>query len=302
MASLLTRPIQLVIFSILSIGLFCIGEINADWDVPAVMGGGGGGDLKQREFDFFKLSLQWPGTVCRHTRRCCSSNGCCRGSNALVEFTIHGLWADYNDGTWPSCCDGPTFNVKEISTLLDALNKYWPSLSCSSASNCHGGKGLFWAHECLKLIIASFVYFILELGDDVRQWEKHGTCSSSVTKDEYSYFLTTLNVYFKYNVTEVLREAGYVASNTEKYPVGGIISAIQNAFHATPELQCKGDAVEELRLCFYKDFKPRDCAVESNRQNDMVYSKGSCPKYVSLPAYVSSRLENSGTEVSSSAL
>lgn len=56
---------------------------------------------------------------------------------------------------------------------------------------------------------------------------------------------------------EVLREEGYVASNTEKYPVGGIISAIQNAFHATPEIQCKGDAVEELRLCFYKDFEVR---------------------------------------------
>jgi hypothetical protein len=31
--------------------------------------------------------------------------------------------------------------------------------------------------------------------------EKHGTCSSPVVHDEYSYFSTTLNVYFKYNVT-----------------------------------------------------------------------------------------------------
>ncbi|CAA2985824.1 ribonuclease 2 [Olea europaea var. sylvestris] len=279
MASLLNRSIQLVLFSVLSIGLFCIGEINADWNVEAVLGGGGG-DLKKREFDYFKLSLQWPGTVCRHTKHCCSSNGCCRGSNAPVEFTIHGLWPDYNDGTWPSCCSGHRFNVKEIWTLLDALNKYWPSFSCSSVSDCHGRKGLFWGHE----------------------WEKHGTCSSSVTYDEYNYFLTTLNLYFKYNVTEVLREEGYVASNTEKYPVGGIISAIQNAFHATPEIQCKGDAVEELRLCFYKDFEPRDCADDSNRQSDMVYSKASCPRHVSLPAYVSSRLENSGTEVSSPTL
>lgn len=46
-----------------------------------------------------------------------------------------------------------------------------------------------------------------------------------------------------------------MASNCEKYPLGGIISAIQNAFHATPELVCSGDAVDELRLCFYKDFK-----------------------------------------------
>lgn len=56
---------------------------------------------------------------------------------------------------------------------------------------------------------------------------------------------------------EVLAEAGYVASNSEKYPLGGIISAIQNAFHTTPALECSGDAVEELYLCFYKNFEVR---------------------------------------------
>lgn len=54
---------------------------------------------------------------------------------------------------------------------------------------------------------------------------------------------------------KVLNDAGYVPSNTEKYPLGGIISAVENAFHATPSLECKKGAVEELHLCFYKDFK-----------------------------------------------
>lgn len=54
---------------------------------------------------------------------------------------------------------------------------------------------------------------------------------------------------------EVLREAGYAASNCEKYPLGGIVSAIEKAYHATPALVCSGDAIEELRLCFSKDFK-----------------------------------------------
>lgn len=53
----------------------------------------------------------------------------------------------------------------------------------------------------------------------------------------------------------MLSEAGYVPSNTEKYPLGGVISAIQNAFHATPLLSCSNGAVEELQICFYKDFK-----------------------------------------------
>ncbi|XP_058205664.1 ribonuclease 2 [Rhododendron vialii] len=224
---------------------------------------------KQREFDYFALALQWPGTYCQRTRHCCSSNACCRGSNAPTEFTIHGLWPDYNDGSWPSCCTRSNFDIKKISTLLDDIQKYWPSLSCSSPSTCHGGKGLFWAHE----------------------WEKHGTCSFPVVRDEYEYFFATLNLYFKYNVTKVLSEVGYVPSNTEKYPLGGVISAIQNAFHATPLLSCSNGAVEELQICFYKDFKPRDCIIGSTTRTD-VLSSASCPKYVSLPEYVSPGLKN----------
>ncbi|KAJ4849358.1 Ribonuclease 2 [Turnera subulata] len=228
---------------------------------------------RQREFDYFKLALQWPATYCRRTRHCCSSNACCRRANAPTEFTIHGLWPDYNDGTWPACCYRSDFDQKEISTLLDALEKYWPSLSCGSSSTCHGTKGSFWAHE---VIMKCRLYLMLK---------KHGTCSSPVVRDEYNYFLTALNVYFKYNITNVLLEAGYVPSNTEKYPLGGIISAIQNAFRATPSVACSNGAVGELYLCFYKDFKPRDCEIGSIIQDDMNLSKSSCPKYVSLPAF-----------------
>ncbi|CAN1346007.1 Ribonuclease 2 [Linum perenne] len=221
---------------------------------------------KQREFDYYTLALQWPATYCRFTKKCCSKNACCRGDNSPTEFTIHGLWPDYNDGSYPSCCGGSNFKEKELSTLLEPLNKYWPTLSCGKSSTCHGVKGSFWAHEA----------------------EKHGTCSSPVTGDEYNYFLTGLNVYFKYNITQVLFEAGYVPSNTEKYPVGGIISAIQNAYRETPLLICSKGALEEVRLCFYKDFKPRECTTGSMLRDRMRSSSSSCPQYVSLPAFASS--------------
>ncbi|KAK0588372.1 hypothetical protein LWI29_000127 [Acer saccharum] len=273
-------PAQSLLVALLLTASFCqIYAINNGDDAVS----------KFREFDYFNLALQWPGTVCGRSRHCCSSNACCRGSNAPVEFTIHGLWPDYNDGTWPACCTRSEFKEKEITTLLDPLEKYWPSLSCGSPSTCHGGKGSFWGHEvtynCFLLYISQVSDFSLLLA------EKHGTCSSPVVRDEYSYFLTTLNVYFKYNVTRVLSEAGYVPSNSEKYPLGGIISAIQNAFHATPKLVCSKGALEELHLCFYKDFQPRDCLAGSSIQNVKYSSKSSCPKYVSLPAYVSPGLD-----------
>lgn len=66
---------------------------------------------------------------------------------------------------------------------------------------------------------------------------------------------TWLKLHTQTQCQEVLFEAGYVPSDSEKYPLGGIISSIQNAFHTTPELVCSGDALEELRICFYKNFE-----------------------------------------------
>ncbi|KAL5990804.1 hypothetical protein ACLOJK_011708 [Asimina triloba] len=76
--------------------------------------------------------------------------------------------------------------------------------------------------------------------------EKHGTCSYPVIQDEYSYFSTALDLYFKYNITKMLTDAGYTPNNYERYPLGGIVSAIEDAFGATPLLVCKHGAVEEL--------------------------------------------------------
>ncbi|MQL86968.1 hypothetical protein Taro_019508 [Colocasia esculenta] len=231
------------------------------------------GAPRQREFDYFLLALQWPGSLCQRTRHCCPKNGCCRSSVALDEFTIHGLWVDYDDGTWPACCTDSRFDIKKVKPLMEKLEKYWPTLSCSSSSNCHGGKGLFWAHE---------VVYYSSSPDDTK---KHGTCSSPVINDEFGYFLTALDLYLKYNITKVLDQAGFSANNSEKYQLSGIIDAVKNSTGASPSLVCSHGAVQELRLCFYKDFKPRDCVIGSNTLGDL-NSRSSCPQYVSLPKYI----------------
>ncbi|KAH0663505.1 hypothetical protein KY284_028436 [Solanum tuberosum] len=110
MSSLTIKAIFCMQLLHLLIGAFSVIRINGSWDVEE-------GLLRrqtghQREFDYFKLSLLWPGTACRNTTKCCSSNACCR-SNSPSVFTIHGLWPDYNDGTWPACCSGSQFDKKE---------------------------------------------------------------------------------------------------------------------------------------------------------------------------------------------
>ncbi|KAK1668860.1 hypothetical protein QYE76_057019 [Lolium multiflorum] len=103
---------------------------------------------EQREFDYFALALQWPGTICPSTRYCCAINGCCR-PEPLQTFTIHGLWPDYDDGTWPSCCRETNYDADKILSLKPVMDLYWPSLYCSTSSTCFSGKGPFWAHEVI---------------------------------------------------------------------------------------------------------------------------------------------------------
>ncbi|GLJ49863.1 hypothetical protein SUGI_1059610 [Cryptomeria japonica] len=219
------------------------------------------GNETEKGFDYFVLALEWPGTICRNTHHCCSTNACCHGISSSLHFTIHGLWPDYNDGTWPQCCSGARFNEKKIFSLLGELERDWPSLSCSSPTNCHGGRGSLWAHE----------------------WEKHGTCSYPVIKDEYSYFSTTLQIYSKYNILDILNAAGISPANDKEYLTCDLVTAISKAVGATPSVVCSHGQLEELRLCFYKDFKPRDCISTYTGQNEQ-----SCPQHVMIPQYVPS--------------
>ncbi|CAN4101826.1 unnamed protein product [Withania somnifera] len=105
--------------AIVWMGICCIVMgVKAGWDEEVGLLRRRGGEGYQREFDYFKLSLQWPATYCRRTRHCCSSNACCTGSNSPSVFTIHGLWTEYNDGTWPACCSGPPFDEMEVCNFI----------------------------------------------------------------------------------------------------------------------------------------------------------------------------------------
>ncbi|XP_003564836.1 ribonuclease 2 [Brachypodium distachyon] len=229
--------------------------------------------MEQREFDYFALALQWPGTICSSTRHCCAANGCCR-SEPLHTFTIHGLWPDYDDGTWPSCCRHTNFDMDKISPLMPILEKYWPSLYCSSSSTCFSGRGPFWAHE----------------------WEKHGTCSSPVVQEELQYFSTALDLYFKYNVMEMLASGDIQISDDKKYPLRDVIDTIKDAFGASPQIICKKGSIEELRLCFTKDLEPRDCLTTSAMSKTLTKEKH-CPRYITLPTYDPIVFSNSTGEV-----
>lgn len=75
---------QMLVFMILAVGSSLALEVNGSDGVAA-----------PREFDYFKLALQWPGTACQRTRHCCSSNACCRGYSCF-SFTFCFLFLQFS--------------------------------------------------------------------------------------------------------------------------------------------------------------------------------------------------------------
>nr|WMD30964.1 S-RNase 36 [Camellia oleifera] len=162
-----------------------------------------------KDFDFFYFVQQWPGSYCDTRQSCCYP----KTGKPAEDFGIHGLWPNYNDGTYPSSCDSRnSFDDSEISDLASRLEKDWPTLACPS------GDGLkFWGHE----------------------WNKHGTCAESVF-DQHSYFQTALDLKNKANLLQALTTAG-IRPNGKFYHLESIKEAIRETVGVTPYIECNVD-------------------------------------------------------------
>lgn len=119
-----------------------------------------------REFDFYVLSMSFQPEFCHQHRKehfpgCESPLDFWRGS-----LTLHGLWPEDYDGSWPSSCTNEKFDPKTVEDLgPERFYRLWPNVKATN----HDGNGdngnarySFWEHE----------------------WTKHGTCTG-LTQDEY---------------------------------------------------------------------------------------------------------------------
>jgi len=168
-------------------------------------------------FDHFTYTLSWPATLCDE-KRCLSEP---------EMFTIHGLWPDGKSaGDYPAFCNrNYPFNEDEIKDLLPAMNKVWPDLLK------HGDS--FWKHE----------------------WEKHGTCSYPLLKDEHAYFSKAIQIYDALDPTNLLTHAGFPPSNKSSYELSDIEDTLYKAFGVTPQITClEGDKIYQIEFLIDKEF------------------------------------------------
>ncbi|KAJ4980509.1 hypothetical protein NE237_031346 [Protea cynaroides] len=169
-----------------------------------------------QSYDFFYFVQQWPGSYCDTISECCYPTTGKPASN----FSIHGLWPNYNDGTYPSYCDSSNpFDPTQIADLESSLQVSWPSLSCPSSDDTS-----FWTHE----------------------WDKHGTCSETIL-DEHAYFSAALDLKNQNDLLSILNSAGILADGSF-YSLSSITQAIEGGVGYTPGIDCNTDASGNSQL------------------------------------------------------
>ncbi|XP_027098157.1 extracellular ribonuclease LE-like isoform X1 [Coffea arabica] len=201
-------------------------------------------------FDFFYFVQQWPGSYCD------SKQGCCypRTGKPASDFSIHGLWPNYDDGSYPSNCDPEAqFNPSQISDLTSRMQKDWPSLSCPSSDGLS-----FWSHE----------------------WEKHGTCSESIL-DQHDYFASALLLKRQSNLLQILKNAG-IQPNGQYYSLEGIKAAIRGGIGYTPYIECNVDPSGNSQL--YQIYVCVDTSG-SNLIECPVLPRGKCGSRIEFPSF-----------------
>ncbi|CAN8293590.1 unnamed protein product [Cochlearia groenlandica] len=210
------------------------------------------------DFNFFYWVNYWPGAICDTQKGCCPPK---KGETAS-DFIIHGLWPQFNNGTWPAFCDQTNlFDISKVCYLVRKMEKKWTEWGVFS---CPSNETNLWEHE----------------------WNKHGTCVLSVF-DQHSYFQTNLKFKQKLHLLNILRRKG-IKPNDGFYDLNKIKNAIKGVVGFVPGIECNEDVngkkqLFQIYICldnYAKEFVQCPYVPDKSCDSKIKFSKlpkaGSC--------------------------
>jgi len=207
-------------------------------------------------FDFYVYSMSYQPEFCRENKErfagCHSFREDWEG-----QLTIHGLWPNRSDGTWPSQCTSEPLDTALLSELSDDMAKKWPNVKAPAEGS--RGHESFWSHE----------------------WSKHGTCSGLAQRD---YFATALDLLVP--TPPIVRENyGSTVSKAqlEEHYNGGSEKA------SDVVLICKFGYLSEVRACFDRG---EDGSRVGERMDcpEAVSREGSCDDDIKIASFDSQEI------------
>ncbi|XP_053211264.1 uncharacterized protein LOC128394915 [Panonychus citri] len=188
---------------------------------------------KDKAFDIALLSVQWAPGICANSDRKCVKYG--------NEFTIHGMWPNYADNSYPQfCCYQQYLNKGVLDPIRSKMDAHWRSLYDQDSWS-------FWIHE----------------------WKKHGTCAKfSALVGQFNYFNRTLDLFEELKLSSWLSESGIKPSESG-VALETVREALRKGFTKRPQIACNGSGsglplMTEIRFCYDPEsLKPVDCPAET---------------------------------------
>ncbi|KAI9667201.1 MAG: ribonuclease T2-like [Bathelium mastoideum] len=160
-------------------------------------------------------------------------------SGPADSWTIHGLWPDFCDGTYPQYCD-ESRQYTNISCILESYGKtdllnymytYW--------TDDEGQDQEFWEHE----------------------WGKHGTCYSTLKPSCYTdytpqeevadFFQQVVNLFQGLNTYEFLKNASIVPTTTKNYTNAEVMNALRAARGVNATIECSDGQLDQVYYTFH---------------------------------------------------
>ena len=154
------------------------------------------------------------------------------------SWTIHGLWPDFCDGTFPQYCD-ESRQYTNISCILGSYGKtdllnymysYW--------QDDEGQDESFWEHE----------------------FGKHGTCYSTLKPSCYTdytpqeevvdFFQQVVDLFKGLNTYEFLNNASIVPSATKNYTNAEVMAALRAARGVNATIECSDGQLDQVYYTF----------------------------------------------------
>ena len=170
-------------------------------------------------FDLYVLAMSYQPEFC-YEHRMAHYDGCTNPDEEWKGLTLHGMWPERVDGTWPASCTDEPFDPLVVDVVgPDRFEKHWPNAKAARL----GDKGhfSFWEHE----------------------WTKHGTCSGLGQVD---YFRTALDSYIE---TPAVVKLGYGAT----VPKHSLVQAYGGTDSVALICEGGGGYLAEVRVCLGKN-------------------------------------------------
>ena len=185
-----------------------------------------------------------------------SPQGCQHPKEIWDRLTIHGLWPNNNDGSYPQSCSDEKFDLSSLEQIRDELEEKWPNIKALPSSSLHGQ---FWEHE----------------------WSKHGTCTG----------LSQLE-YFSHALTKLIPTPSMVKDAEEQHTFvnkDDLLSVYGGAEFAA--LVCKKSYLSEVRVCHQRE---KDGNVGERMEcPPAILKEGSCGKEIKIASFRSEEEEES---------